>query len=291
MRARVLTALGAAALLGGCTADHSTHVLGVHVNAWVTVAAIGQAVGGLMAVIAAFFAFRAIRATHEAAEAQTRGAAIQDLLARYAAAETYAALEGFGRFVRDVLGEARRTELRDSLAVAGDADAVRARYRILARAAVELAAVAARPAGADKGAAALADLLLGLPDAGAPGGAAARGQQGVAMDTSATAPAAARSRGVGADRRLVHHHFRLVWSLSRAGSLPDDHLWIVTRAHHGYALWLDAALPLTLALAERDGRGLPAAMSGDWDVEWPWDLIARVRRMPGPLPAADPRSD
>jgi hypothetical protein len=83
-----------------------------------------------------------------------------------------------------------------------------------------------------------------------------------------------RDLELGAARRQIHHHFKRVWTLGKAGLLADPkHLRLLTSDNTGWYLWLDEVLPVTRALArkqESEGRVFATAD------RWPDELIAWV---------------
>lgn len=83
-----------------------------------------------------------------------------------------------------------------------------------------------------------------------------------------------RNLELGAARRQIHHHFKRVWTLGKAGLLADPkHLRLLTSDNTGWYLWRDEVLPVTMALArkqESDGRVFATAD------RWPDELIAWV---------------
>ena len=221
------------------------------------VAAVGQCLGALFTAIAALLALGAVRATRQAAKSQTEGETVASLLTRYAEPDMYKALQGFGRFMGDVVGmQDRRAIARAVKPSRADTRTVRERYVGLEGAEAESALRRV-----------LARLGYGQP-----------------LDNIHTE---ADAKQLIAHRRAIHHHFKLVWAALQAGVLAREHLRLVTEANYGYELWLTAALPVTIGLARADMRPLTSRRSDDWDLEWPWDLIKAVENSPPLKEVAD----
>ena len=87
-------------------------------------------------------------------------------------------------------------------------------------------------------------------------------------------------------RRQIHHHFKQVWALRRAGVISDPDLLLLTSAHSGYELWHDKVLPATKAL------GLHTARAGSFDKadEWAPELIKWVKEADRSHSSDDTRS-
>jgi hypothetical protein len=235
-------------------------------------AAIGQCIGALITAGAAFCAYLAVRATRLAAKSQTQGQTVAALLTRYADPAIYVALQDFGRFMGDVVAREDRKAIEQAVKAPqhDPCRTVRERYVRVSHGEAESALAHV-----------LALLGYHLPDTGV-------------NYTRPRSPAwswpwrrsQADAKKLIAHRRTIHHHFKLVWAALHAGVLAREHLRLVTEANYGYELWLTAALPVTVGMAEAQGRPLPDDPSNDWDVEWPWDLIEAVERAPKLRPLA-----
>jgi hypothetical protein len=221
-------------------------------------AAIGQFLGALFTAMAALLAYRAIEATRVATKSQTQGQTVASLLTRYADSDMYVALQGFGRFMGDRVTKEDREEIAKAVRRPQEG------YRTVRQRYISVFGSDGEPVPALKRVLA----RLGYPK---------KGLLLIGADGSRTLPQPEPDeKELIAHRRTIHHHFKLVWAAWHAGVLAPEHLWLVTTANFGYELWLTAALPVTIGMADAERRPSSKQRTGGWDVEWPWELIRAV---------------
>jgi len=77
---------------------------------------------------------------------------------------------------------------------------------------------------------------------------------------------------VGAARRQMHHHYKRVWALRRAGVISDGGglLFLLTEATTGYSLWRNEVLPATIALGLFQRERGRSSSPGE---RWPYELL------------------